>query len=151
MEEIRLVAQYPDNPVFRDIFSEADFNNAESSGAKIHVIDEETGNPGEMLFDGERWVGKKPICKPSDFQEIALPRADYVEAVTNLFQVEMEAIVNEIEPEAAQVRTMAVSNRLSSLREIMQAGRQALEAQDIQVLNETTEKIKEVTSGTVRS
>lgn len=151
MKQIELVAVYSNAVSAKTIYSEEALAEAEAAGAKIHVIDEETGNPGELLFDGEKWVKDKPIAVKDTSLDVAIPRADYVDAVTNLFQVEMEAIVNEIEPESAQVRTMGVGKKLSSLREIMLAGRQALEAQDIDVVTETTEKIREATNGTARS
>lgn len=136
----------------RDVFDEDDLAWAEETGSTVYLLDEETRNPGRVLFDGSKWLVPRPefVRKP----DITIPSMDYVNERSEVVQSEIEAVVDAISS-VVPARTISTLKRsLSSARIAMRDGDSMAMASIAQDLSDTeataifpVERAEEVTNG----
>lgn len=145
-----------------DLYNPSDLDSAINDGRRIYEINEETGQPEPLLFDGEKWIQDKPEFIRNEAQEVSVATSSYVEAIAEVVQSEIEAIVNEMGPAVAVSLNVSSTGEMS-LKDKIAVAREALHDADpikmataSQLLspknNElfTMEQAKEMTSGATR-
>lgn len=124
-----------DSATLRDVFDEDDLAWAEANGSTVFLVDEETGNPGRVLYDGEAWLVPRPeyVAQP----EVSIPSIDYVDQRTEVMQSELEAVVDVISSVVPARATAALKNSLSNARVAMRDGDSMAMATIAQDLSDT--------------
>lgn len=145
-----------DSATLRDVFDEDDLAWAEANGSTVFLVDEETGNPGEVLYNGTEWLYPKPIyVRPA---ELVIPSVDYVNQNAEVVQSEVEAILDVVAVAVADkvpAKTVrALKQNIATARAAMKSGDPIAVATIAQTLSDTPdtslfsiERAKEVTNG----